>query len=467
VGHDDAADLNHRILQSIGLVFQSMDWQSVLPRIVQAVRRCFDADTASLLLPHAAPGAFIVAFSEVDTREGPKATGQICEDGVAVRVAATGRPTLIVGPLDRYPLFAGLASRSSGSSLVYPVAGEADGELAGVLTANRGEGRPAFAERDLEALGTVASFVRMAIRNADLYRRLQLTTEDLRRQIAERARMEAELRLAQKLEAVGQLAAGVAHEINTPIQYVGDSIDFLRESFATLIGVLGRYRTTVRALGGEVAGPLVAEEEQADLPFVEAEAPQAFERTSHGIKQVAKIVQAMKQFAHPGRAQRMEPADLNQAIETTLTVARSEYKLVADVETELGQLPPVVCDIGDLNQVFLNLVVNAAHAIQDAVGDSGGRGQIRIRTRGEGDLALVTISDTGCGIPEGIRERIFDPFFTTKESGRGTGQGLAIARSIIVERHRGTLSFVSTVGTGTTFFVRLPVAGPPRAGQAR
>src|SRR4051812_1644092 len=155
-----------------------MDWQSVLPRIVQAVRRCFDADTASLLLPQGKD--LVVAFSEVDTQEGPKATGQICGDGVAARVAATGRPALIVGPLDRYPLFAGLTSRSSGSSLVYPVAGEQG--LAGLLTANRGDGRPPFIDRDLEALGTVSSFVRMAIRNADLYRRLQETTEDLRRQ---------------------------------------------------------------------------------------------------------------------------------------------------------------------------------------------------------------------------------------------------------------------------------------------
>jgi signal transduction histidine kinase len=234
--------------------------------------------------------------------------------------------------------------------------------------------------------------------------------------------------------------------------------------------MLGLYRQEIEARAGlpEVGRAwqaLQAEEEREDLAFLKDEAPRAFERTIHGVKQVAKIVRAMKQFAHPGRAERMGPADLNQAIEITLTVARSEYKLVADVETELGELPPVVCDIGDLNQVFLNLVINAAHAIQDVVGPSGARGRISIRTRGEGEVALVSISDTGCGIPEAIRERIFDPFFTTKENGRGTGQGLAIARAIIVDRHRGSLSFDSTVGRGTTFFVRLPVAGP--VGQER
>jgi len=138
-------------------------------------------------------------------------------------------------------------------------------------------------------------------------------------------------------------------------------------------------------------------------------------------------------------------------------VARNEVKYVADVETEFGDLPLVVCNIGDLNQVFLNLLVNAAHAIGEAVNGTGEKGRIRVRTVSEGGTVLVTISDTGCGIPEANRAKVFDPFFTTKEVGRGTGQGLAIARSVVVDRHKGTLTFESEVGKGTTFYVRLPV----------
>jgi signal transduction histidine kinase len=164
----------------------------------------------------------------------------------------------------------------------------------------------------------------------------------------------------------------------------------------------------------------------------------------------------MKDFAHP-ESKEKAAADLNKALLSTLTVARNELKYVADVETDLGNLPLVVCNISDLNQVFLNLLVNSAHAIGEVVKGTGEKGKIRVRTVAEGKTVLVTITDTGCGIPEGIRSKVFDPFFTTKEVGRGTGQGLAIARSVVVERHKGTLTFESEVGKGTTFYVRLPV----------
>jgi len=164
----------------------------------------------------------------------------------------------------------------------------------------------------------------------------------------------------------------------------------------------------------------------------------------------------MKDFAHP-ESKEKAAADLNKALLSTLTVARNELKCVADVETDLGDLPLVVCNISDLNQVFLNLLVNAAHAISEVVKGSGEKGKIRVRTVAEDNTVLVTIADTGCGIPEGIRTRVFDPFFTTKEVGRGTGQGLAIARSVVVERHKGTLTFESEVGKGTTFYICLPL----------
>jgi signal transduction histidine kinase len=166
----------------------------------------------------------------------------------------------------------------------------------------------------------------------------------------------------------------------------------------------------------------------------------------------------MKEFAHPDQNEKA-PADLNQALQTTLNIARNEYKYVAEITTEFGELPLVRCHVGDLNQVFLNLIVNAAHAIGDRVGQRGSKGTIRIRTLREGDSVRIDIADTGSGIPASIRHRIFDPFFTTKEVGKGTGQGLAIARSIVVTKHHGSLTFDSEVGQGTTFTILLPMAG--------
>ena len=457
---DDAA-LSGRIIESIAHIFQTVEWERVLARIVSASRSLFAADTASLILSDQ-EGTFRVALSEVDTAEGPKATGQICGDGVATRVAKSRRPMVVVGSLERYELFAGLSSRrSGGSSLVYPMVVE--DRVVGVLTVNRSQGT-AFTEADLVALGMVASFARMAVDNADLYRKLQNTTEDLRKQIGERERVEAELRLAQRLEAVGQLAAGVAHEINTPVQYVGDSVLFLRESVDAYRQVLQLHRALAAAVEDgqrrEVQARIDALEESLDFSYLEDEFPRAVDRTLSGVNQVAKIVRALKEFAHPGGPQDRAPADVNAAIETTLIVARNEYKFVADIKTDFGALPPVVCNVGDLGQVFLNLIVNAAHAIADVVGDSGQRGLITIGTSVEGEDAVLAFSDTGCGIRPEIQDRIFDPFFTTKDVGRGTGQGLAIARTIVAERHGGTLTFASAVGQGTTFFVRLPLRPP-------
>ena len=288
---------------------------------------------------------------------------------------------------------------------------------------------------------------------------LECLNEELRKQIADRERMEIELRHAQKLEAVGLLAAGIAHEINTPIQFVGDSTQFLRGGFDDLLRLLDAYGQAVGATGDEERAQLEATlkpaEEAADLEYLREEIPEAFERTLDGVRRVADIVKAMKQFGHPdGRTK--DHANLNEALQNTLVVARHEYKYVATVETELGCIPLVPCHIGDMNQVFLNLIVNAAHAVADAVADSGGLGVIRVRTRDEGDDVVVSVEDSGRGIPEEIRTRIFDPFFTTKAVGKGTGQGLAIARSIVVDKHGGSLWFETAEGRGTAFHVRLP-----------
>lgn len=293
--------------------------------------------------------------------------------------------------------------------------------------------------------------------------------EQLYTEMRERERIAIELRLAQKLESVGRLAAGIAHEINTPIQFVGDSAQFLKSAVADVRYLCDVYRGAVEALlQGEspelVRANLAHVDAAVDKQFIDVEIPKAFARTLEGIERVTSIVRAMKEFAHPD-PQEQSPADINHAIETTLLVARNEYKYHACVETELGELPAVVCNINELNQVFINLIINAAHAIESA-GRDASSGLIRIRTSAAAECVEIVIQDNGCGIPQENLEHIFDPFFTTKEIGKGTGQGLANARSIIVEKHAGTITVDSKLGAGTQMTLRLPVAGRKvRAGK--
>jgi signal transduction histidine kinase len=288
--------------------------------------------------------------------------------------------------------------------------------------------------------------------------------ERLRRTELMRRQLEVELVHARKLEAVGQLAAGIAHEINTPTQFVGDSVHFLKEAFDDVMGLVGSYRSALDALASNAGDDRQLREvrdaeERADLAYLTEHVPGSFERCFDGLSRISAIVRSMKEFAHPDTREK-SPTDLNKALQATLTIAKNEYKYVADVEAELGELPQVTCHVGDLNQVFLNLIVNAAHAIGEVVGDSGSRGVIRVRTSDAGDGTVrIEISDTGCGIPVAIRDHIYDPFFTTKEVGKGSGQGLAIARSIIVDKHGGSLSCQSEESKGTTFVIVIPVDG--------
>jgi PAS domain S-box-containing protein len=248
------------------------------------------------------------------------------------------------------------------------------------------------------------------------------------RDITGREAAEMELRQAQKLESVGRLASGIAHEINTPIQFVGDNTRFLQDSFGGLQTLLAKYRELREAAASSMVTPeLLAEvrrvEEESDCAYLLEEIPKALTQTLDGVTRVATIVRAMKDFAHPESKER-SAADLNKALLSTLTVARNELKYVADVETNFGELPLVVCNISDLNQVFLKLLVNAAHAISEVVKGRDKKGKSRICTVAEGKTVLISIADTGCGIPESIRSKIFDPFFTTKEVGGGNRTGV-------------------------------------------
>ena len=273
--------------------------------------------------------------------------------------------------------------------------------------------------------------------------------------ITEHKAAEERMAAGERLESIGRLAAGVAHEINTPIQYLNDSLSFIREGVQELV----QYIDALHALHAE------RPDSDVDVEDLRTEMPPALERMADGVARIAEIVRSMKEFSHADKRE-MSQVDLNRAIKSTLVIARSEYRYVADVETALAALPPVVCHGGQINQVVLNLVVNAAHAIGDVVKKTGQRGKITVSTRVEGDQVVISIEDTGGGIPEAIRERIFDPFFTTKEVGRGTGQGLSIARNAIEKDHGGMLEFEVQPGKGTTFHVRLPIAGRPEEALA-
>lgn len=279
----------------------------------------------------------------------------------------------------------------------------------------------------------------------------------------ERLALETELAQARKLEAVGQLAAGIAHEINTPIQYVSDNTTFFKEAFEDITNVLKVYKQVLAAgregkIGEDMLDMLDSAMKEADLEFLEEELPVAFSQTLEGLGRVAAIVHSMKEFSHPGGTEK-KCVNINNALESTITVSRNEWKYVAEMEKNLDpDLPVVSCLAGEMNQVFLNLITNAAHAITEAVGDSGAKGTITISTAHVSGWAEIRIKDTGTGIPEKARDRVFDPFFTTKEVGRGTGQGLNISRTVVVEKHKGQITFETECGKGTTFIIRLPLS---------
>ena len=283
--------------------------------------------------------------------------------------------------------------------------------------------------------------------------------EQLREEIAQRLQMEIELRQAQKLEAIGRLAAGIAHEINTPVQFITDSCTFIADGIRQLeAGMIDYHRLVedlawLRVPNDQAIARANKLETDHDLAFLRENLGEAAARSLEGLGRVTKIVRATKDFASH-RTEAKAPANLNTAIETTLVICHHETGGVADVEKELGLIPDVMCHGDELNQVFLNLIVNAAHAI----GDTNQHGLIKIKTWLAGEWVKVAISDTGSGIRPEILDKIFDPFFTTKPVGKGSGQGLAIARSIIVQKHGGTLDVTSQTGIGTTFTIALPAA---------
>jgi PAS domain S-box-containing protein len=287
---------------------------------------------------------------------------------------------------------------------------------------------------------------------------------DIITDVTETRLLQRQLGQAQKLEAIGQLAAGIAHEINTPIQYIGDNGRFLQDAFRDFLRLIAPYRELPRYVpNSALPAALVSTLEEVrdiDADYLRDEVPKAIEQLLEGVDHVARIVRAMKEFSHPGSVEKA-PADLNRAIESTIMVSRNEWKHVAELTTSLdADLPLVPCVAGEINQVLLNLIINSAQAVSDVVRDTGRRGAIHVTSRQNGEWAEIRVRDTGTGIPPAIQSRIFDPFFTTKDVGKGTGQGLSLAHAVIVQKHHGRIHFETCAGEGTTFIVQLPLRDP-------
>jgi signal transduction histidine kinase len=276
---------------------------------------------------------------------------------------------------------------------------------------------------------------------------LHAKTIQLQEEMNQRKELETQLVHAQKMEAVGQLASGIAHEINSPSQFANDNILFLKDAVE---GFIAKLR-------GDPSAPDLKE-----LQFLAENAPEAVDQAKEGISRITTIVKSMKNFAYKDAESAKKPSDLNQAIQSTIVVATNEWKYHAELQLNLDEnLPFVPCNIGEINQVVLNLVVNGAHAIRDRFQD-GKKGNLTVSTKHYPDAGCVVISinDNGGGIPPKVQTRIFEPFFTTKEVGVGTGQGLAIAHNVIVKSHTGQIWFDTKEGQGTTFFIKLPMQLP-------
>ncbi|MDH3350825.1 MAG: ATP-binding protein [Gammaproteobacteria bacterium] len=281
--------------------------------------------------------------------------------------------------------------------------------------------------------------------------------------ITQRKTLEDQLMQAQKLESIGQLAAGIAHEINTPAQYVGDNTRFIKETMVEVIDLISVFQRLHAAARDNTLTPELIQEagdliQAVDPEYLAEEVPAAIDQSLEGITHITNIVRAMKEFSHPG-GKNQELVDINKTVQSTITVASNEWKYVAEVRTDFDEnMPAVSCMPQEISQVVLNLIVNAAHAIADVLEDgSDAKGTIAVSTACTPDFAEIRITDTGGGIPKHIRDRVFDPFFTTKEVGKGTGQGLTMAYKTIVSGHKGDLRFETTEGEGTTFVISLPL----------
>ena len=375
------------------------------------------------------------------------------EATLTLNLAADERTQSMPPPLDQ--VFAGRRAA------VAPIL--IDDRVLGTLTTMNGPDGPEFTEMDLSLVKTLAAQAAVAIRNAELYEDLRKSRDNVQAAHEELKHTQTRLLAAQKMEAIGGLAAGIAHEINTPIQFVSDNTSFIKDSIGALGEIVAAHDEFVDKLDGreEFAKDVTALKalwKSKDGDFLMEEMPMAVDETLEGAQRVSEIVKAMKEFAHPGSKSKSS-VDVNRIVQTTKAVSRNEWKYVAELELDLDEtLPMIQGHPGPLGQSLLIMFVNGAQAMAEHrdVGEDG-KGTIQVSTRQVDGMVEIRIADNGPGIPPEIVERIFEPFFTTKEVGKGSGQGLSIARSVVVDKHGGEM-WVEDADPGAVFVMRLPIS---------
>lgn len=426
--------------------------QKIYQQLLQHIVTGFESQSGSLALCNKEGNALtIVAGMELP--EGVIGSHVAMGDGVLGWVASEAKPLLINGDLANDPRFKHRAQRAKPggdrSSVCWPL--RIEQRVIGALSVNRPAGSTPFSEADMEQGTVLLNLAGLALSNIQLQVDQQRRIEELGRMNQELEAAHTQLLQSEKMASIGQLAAGVAHEINNPIGYVYSNLGSLDKYLADLLAMLDAYEQCEPALAGDE--PALVEvralKSKLDIGFLREDLRALMQESKEGITRVKAIVQNLKDFSHPETSEEWQWASLHKGLDSTLNIVWNELKYKADVQKEYGDIPDIECLPSQLNQVFMNLLVNAGHAIEE-------RGSITIRTGSEAGQVWVEVEDTGKGIaPENLK-RIFEPFFTTKPVGKGTGLGLSLAYGI-VKKHGGKLEVSSEVGKGTRFRVWLPV----------
>ena len=449
----------------------SLGWITDLYRIGQAVAQAPDRDAAMQdILAHLVGGfaanSGCLALAADDGRTlrivaglklPPGVIGSTLAFGERILgwVAENGEALLLNGDVSKDTRFRNLTARSGSGipmvALCWPLTVES--RTIGVLSLNREQGAAAFTQDDLKRGQMIMNLVAIVIENARLHAGLLRRFEEVSRLNQMLQDAQAQLLQSEKMASIGQLAAGVAHEINNPVGYIASNLGTLAKYVDSLLEMLNLYEVSEEMLDKQLPSYRLIQQvkEKTDLHFVRGDVRSLVQESLEGVNRVKKIVADLKEFSHVDRAE-WQQADLHLGIDSTLNIVHNELKYKAEIVKDYGELPLIECIPAQLNQVFLNLLVNAAQAIET-------RGTITIRTGADGAHAWVEIQDTGRGMPEEVRKRVFEPFFTTKPVGQGTGLGLSLSYNI-VKKHHGEIGITSSPGQGTTFRVTVPVRQP-------
>ena len=437
---------------------------TVYQRILQHIVDGFEADSGSLaLLDH--PGNCLTIVAGIDLPDGVIGKNITLGEGVLGWVVKENTPLLLNGDVSSDTRFQRnretRAAVSATSAMCWPL--QIDQRSIGGISVNRAIGatvsmnrsgeRQPFTEADLERGSTLLSMVSLALSNIQLHSEQKRQLHELQQLNRKLEDAQSHLMQADKMASIGQLAAGVAHEINNPIGYVYSNLGTLEKYVQDTFGMLALYEQAEASISDvEVRAQLKAARDKLDIAFLKEDLRDLMNESRDGITRVKKIVQNLKDFSHVDVSDEWHCSDLHSGIDSTLNIVNNEIKYKAEVVKEYGLLPEVECLSSQLNQVFMNLLVNAAHAIEE-------RGIITIRSGTQGDEVWVEVADTGKGIAAEHLKKIFDPFFTTKPIGKGTGLGLSLSYGIL-QKHHGRIEVKSELGIGTTFRVCLPIKQP-------